>query len=967
MRRLLGFAAVLACACPGSALASPPTTADPGLPVTDGAISSIASTGGAAFVAGRFSVLGPRTGSALEFNSATGAVTALPDVAGGGVEAVLADGSGGWYIGGDFDRVAGTVRYGLAHILANGSVDAAFPQLSHELLSQSNTNDSVTTLALSADGKTLYVGGFFVQLGGQARRSIAAVSTASDSVTSWVPELEGSFPGVSKLVVGTGTTSDDVFVAGDFTGVGSVAASDLAKISTSTGDADSSFEPDPTASGGGPILYALAVSTSGSSLYVGGYFFNIGGAARGDLARVATTGASEGQAEAWDPKPDSEIFTIAVQPGGGTVFAAGLFGNVGGQPRAGVAALSSSTGDATSWNADLTNATVDNVSFDAGDVLLVGEFEDSGSTVEHRAQLIDASSGAVLVSFAPSIEGEAGVGAGSGTSVFVGGVDMTSGGAARDGLAELDPYGHLTAFAPTFSGPMGAEIGVVALAPDGKTLYVGGDFSTVDGQPRADLAAFDVATGALTSWHSAAANGEVSALAFSLDGKTLYAGGTFDHLGADDQPRKAIGAVSTADGDATAWNPGVNGSFPAVQALALSPDGSTVYVGGAFTSAGANAQPRTDLAAISATGVGDATAWAPNPHGGPAANVYSLAVGSDGTVYVGGTFTTAGSNALARPNLAAIGAAGSGPATGWNPTATTSDSGNPAAVRALALVPGGGTLFVGGQFDQLGDESRIDLGEVSLATAAATAWNPDPGPYFGDVAALSDTGATLHAGGAFTRVGDDGDQDYAQFTSLPASTALPTIAGTAAYHKTLTCRPGTFSNSPLSYAYAWTRDGRAIAAQTGTRYRVLGSDSGHALGCRVTATNARGSDAASSRAVTPGPYISSFSLSDKKHRRVFKFSITERAKVTVTLYRLQSGVKSHGKCRARSRRRHGRRCTRPVKIGSISHSSGIGTGKLKLGPKVGRHRLGHGRYEAIVTARDSGRRKSNSRTVKFKL
>jgi hypothetical protein len=939
----IAVAVVLGASAPAGA--SPPVTADSGLPVADSTVDTIATSGNTTFIGGEFDAIGPRTGAMLEFHASTGANVATPQVNGGGIDSMVPDGSGGWYIGGDFDRVNGAVRYGLAHELGNGTVDPNFPQLSHQPLSADNHNDAVASLALSSDGKTLYVGGFFVSLGGVARQSIAAVSTATDAVTSWAPQLKGTSPDVSHIVLGAGTTIGSVFIGGNFTGVGSVSTTDLAKLSTSTGGADLLFAPDPT---GSPTvsLSALALSSTGSALYVGGTFTHIGGTARNDLARVATTGASEGDTEAWDPEPDGIVSTIVVSASVGSIFVGGLFEHVGGVARNGLAALNSSNGDATSWNPGLSAASdVAQLSLDGSDLLVLGELGIGGGT--RSVAVIDLTSAAVG-SFDPSFNGEVLTAAAAGDEVVLGGVDLTTNASARSDLAALDPYGRLQSFAPTFTGEFGSAVTALAISPDGKTLYVGGGFTAADGQPRDDVAAFDIATGALTAWRADVPDGIVNALSLSADGKTLYVGGLFDHLGADDQARKDVGAVSTATGDATAWSPGFTGT--AVSTLALSHDSGTVYVGGAFSSLGG--QPRTNLAALSASGTGAATAWAPNPHGGGfTPEVNSLAVGADGTVYVGGTFATIGSNALARPNLAAISPAGTGAATGWNPTVTTTDSANAAAVRALALSADGATLFVGGRFDQLGGQPRIDLGEVSLASGAATTWNPDPGPYFGQVSALSNSGATLRAGGGFERIGNDGDQDYAQFTSLPVNTARPKLSGKASYHKTLTCHPGTFSNSPLAITYAWTRAGKPIAHQTGTSYRVQGSDSGHALACLVTAVNARGSAVASSTSVTPGPYIGSFSLKRKKGHRYFKFSLSERAKVTITIYRLKHGHKGH----------KGR------KVGAITGKVGAGNRKLVLSAKVGRRHLSAGRYEATITARDAGRRRSNSRTLKLSV
>jgi hypothetical protein len=953
MRRLLGVAAVLACACPNSALASPPTTIDSGLPLISGNVGAIATAGTSTFISGGFGSIGTEGGGGLEFNATTGAQVPLPPIAGGGVDAAVPDGSGGWYLGGDFDRVAGAVRYGLAHIRADGSVDTAFPELSHEALSVSNTNDDARALVLSADGHTLYVAGFFSQLGGQPRISIGAISTTTDTVTSWAPALGGPFPSVSALALGAGTTAGFVYVGGDFTKVGSVAAPDLAKVSTTAGTADSSFQPDPTPANSAEIN-ALALSTTGSSVYVGGYFSDIGGQTRNDLARIDTTGANDGQAAGWDPEPDGEVDALDVPSSGGTVFVGGDFHTIGGQTRTAVAALSSSSGDATAWNLGLPTSDVDSIATDGSDLLLTGEFEVAGSPPHLDVGLFDATSGAVT-SFAPQLSGDPVVGAVSGASVLIGGYSMVLGGAQRGQLAELDPHGHVQAFAPTFSAapPFGSTLSALAVSPDHRTLYVGGYFTAADGQLRASLAAFDIATGALTSWQSGLdPNGSVAALAVSADGKTLYVGGRFTHLGSDDQPRANLGAVSTADGKATAWNPGISGGSPDVRTIALSPDASTVYVGGTFTTAGANDAPRSNLAAISAAGLGDATTWAPNPHGGSSPIVYSLAVAPNGTVYAGGEFSTAGSNGLARPDLAAIAPAGTGEATTWNAAVATGDSDNAPFVQAVAVSEDASTLFVGGRFSELGGQPRTQLGEVSLATGAATTWNPDPGPYLNNVDAVSAGAGAVRVGGAFARMGNDLVQGYAQFTSLPVATKAPTNSGSAVDGKKLTCQPGTFSNSPLGYTYSWTRGGRVIGGQTSTTYSVRGGDSGQKLVCVEAATNARGTASATSAAKTPGPFISAASFTHKRGKHYLKFSITERAKATITIERLPAGHKRHGK---------------PAKLGKLSVKARSGSNKVRLGVKLGHHRLGRGHYEAIITARDSGRRKSNRRTVKFRL
>jgi hypothetical protein len=119
-----------------------------------------------------------------------------------------------------------------------------------------------------------------------------------------------------------------------------------------------------------------------------------------------------------------------------------------------------------------------------------------------------------------------------------------------------------------------------------------------------------------------------------VSGSTVYAGGNFTNIGG--QPRTNLSAIDSA-GAATAWNPGAGGAVvsPSVSTIAVS--GSTIYVGGWFATAGG--QSRSNVAALDSTGA--ATAWNPNANGA----VYALAV-SGSTIVTGGDFTSIGSEQL---------------------------------------------------------------------------------------------------------------------------------------------------------------------------------------------------------------------------------------------------------------------------------------------------------------------------------
>src|SRR5690349_13297085 len=94
----------------------------------------------------------------------------------------------------------------------------------------------------------------------------------------------------------------------------------------------------------------------------------------------------------------------------------------------------------------------------------------------------------------------------AGDNVFVGGLftrvrppgkPAGTGEAARTYLAAFSrTSGNAGGFAPKLNGPVWS----IAASSDKKWIVVGGDFTTVNGQPRNRIAMFNAATGALSSF-----------------------------------------------------------------------------------------------------------------------------------------------------------------------------------------------------------------------------------------------------------------------------------------------------------------------------------------------------------------------------------------------------------------------------------------------------------------------------------
>ena len=128
----------------------------------------------------------------------------------------------------------------------------------------------------------------------------------------------------------------------------------------------------------------------------------------------------------------------------------------------------------------------------------------------------------------------------------------------------------------SFNHTLNAQGMAIERSADGSRIYVGGDFTTVDGQPRGHLAAFDTATGALVSTFAPTFNSTVRAIAVA--GNTVYVGGQFTSLNG---AARGYAASVRLDGATGSWRPWANDGY--VWALQPTPDGSKVVVGGQFS------------------------------------------------------------------------------------------------------------------------------------------------------------------------------------------------------------------------------------------------------------------------------------------------------------------------------------------------------------------------------------------------
>ncbi|MFC9976912.1 LamG-like jellyroll fold domain-containing protein [Spirillospora sp. NPDC127200] len=144
----------------------------------------------------------------------------------------------------------------------------------------------------------------------------------------------------------------------------------------------------------------------------------------------------------------------------------------------------------------------------------------------------------------------------------------------------------------------------IVASPDGKRVYVGGEFTTVDGQVRERIAAFDTATGALVPNFKPSVSAKVRGIAAT--NSTVYFGGNFFNV--NGKSRQRLAAVKAADGtNLDAWKPVVDDE---VMAMAMAPGDQRVLVGGKFQNL--NGAQQVGIGAVDAAS-GAARLWTSKP------------------------------------------------------------------------------------------------------------------------------------------------------------------------------------------------------------------------------------------------------------------------------------------------------------------------------------------------------------------
>lgn len=633
-------------------------------------IYALETDGDNLYVGGSFSRVALATGGLAMFdaqqdNTLTGVLPYME----GQVLDIVDDGTGGWIVGGLFERVDGKERINLARLRQDGTVETDW---------QVDVNGPVYAMAVQGD--RLFIGGDFSQLTIDKDAQYNRSNLAAIELSTGVP-VTGWNPTINDPVWALTSNETQLYLGGSFTQVNGTNRNHLAALSIDDGSVNSGWTPSANDTVN-TLLY------DSGAVFAGGLFTRVSDDDRDFLVKIdAVSGGVDGQ---WNPGAPDEVLVLGLWED--QLLAGGVH--------------SSSDWPTPFSIIDRTDGAHDQ-SWDLPDSYLSDDVHGlavSGDRIyiatERNLMALDAP----LKTSAPW-EAKIGVAFDDGPraiaatpdQVLVGGEFPESGGNRYNSIAVMDIETGV------LQEPLSGSTGQVyeLLYNDGR-LYAGGTmYFNADQQ---SIAAFDLTTMARDEdWKATASSSrDVSGLAIS--GGTLYAGGRFGKVGDEDVVR--VTGFDLVSGELSDFTHAPEPD-DTVNALAATED--QLLLGGRFGNVAGQAHEH--LVSLKTADGTMTTGWTMEASN----TVNTFHWGNDTTLYVGGRFNTLGGeshNGIARL-LMDDGSFDLD--TGWTP----------AASNTLSIATGENRVFVGRSIAQDAADGLMAFSRFSNGSQVDD-WDPAP-------------------------------------------------------------------------------------------------------------------------------------------------------------------------------------------------------------------------------------------------
>ncbi len=712
-----------------------------------------------------------------------------------GVSAIVVN-NGVAYVGGSF-RNAGNIP--------EADYVATWDGTNWGALSSNGNGDgavvgNVAALAFSS-GK-LYVGGYFYYTydGAVSVGNAGFLAVWDGSHWSGLGGDGAGGPSLNQSVQAIAISGTDIYVGGSFTDVNNNGVVLTAADYIARWDGTNWSALGSNGAGGGSLnSYVTALAVSGSTVYVGGAFFDVNNngvvltaadsVARWDGANwsaLGSNGAGEGSV-------GYLVTTLALS--GSTLYVGGTFSNVNNNGVVLSAADYIARWDGTNWSALGSNGAgngalsggVGKVWVNGADIYVGGSFTNvnNNGTPLPTADYVAKWDGANWSGLGSNGSGNGafnGKGGGSvnafaqlGGTLLAGGnfFDVVDSGSVLTGADHIAGWNgtHWSALGNISNGPLANGYGgsvVKAILVNGTDVYIGGVFTNLSNHgvniPEGDY----VAKWDGVNWSALGSDGNgngslkyyVNCLA--MIGTDLYVGGQFTNVNNNGTVLAAADYIAKWDGanwSALSSDGAGNGSIPGlaiVSAMAVS--GTTLYVAGSFTNVNDNgvvltAADRvarwdgTHWSAVGSNGAGDGAIGNGMPQ--------TLAV-SGSTLYVGGTFTDVNDGGVV---LGAADYIAAWDGAHWSALGDNGAGGGVLDDAVFAIAVAGSTLYVGGAFTRANDHGTLHLDAHYVAQWDGAHWSPIGvgGPGLNRaVDAIVVDGTDVYIGGRFTYASNAG-------------------------------------------------------------------------------------------------------------------------------------------------------------------------------------------------------------------
>lgn len=634
-------------------------------------------------------------------------------------------------IGGDFNYVGKATGYGLAIDTVNGNPwFPGFPEV----------DGPVYAVFPDAWGGW-YIGGDFSLVGGQPRKNLAHISKSGHLYPGFNPSPDGPVRAlwIVPSKANSGIPRPEVYVGGDFQIIGGEPRAHLAVLNPYTGAPYINWDP---------VLNGTVRCIEGRgkySVYVGGDFTTVNGFAKNRFVEISQVngmvftpetlrvgnlsfnGSVESMLYLWNELYIGGSFTtvdnqtrrylVKYAPAGDSIvtgFDPQINGPVYSIARKGYVPMYGNSGPPPPVR--IMNP---EIAFLDTSIIVGGMF--SSASLQPRSNIAEVSifDGAVLPL---NIQTNGPVytmnWSRNNGDIFIGGDFTLVNGQPRRMFAKTDSVGVLEPMQFNVSDP------VRSLALNDSVLYVGGEFVCRDGVTRNNLAAIDLGTKIASSFNHGT-DRYVTSMVLTPSGELLL-GGNF--LSVNGQPRTGVAGIDLTTSTVMPFTANANGLVRTITRL-----NDKLYFGGLFTTV--NSISRQNIACVNFR-TGQLENWHPSANG----TVNSMEAGND-RIWVGGYYTYIGG--FPRTHLAAVDTMAGFCVTTFSVSANDG---------IYDLDVDGSRLYLGGWFTNLAGQTRNNSGAVDAFSGALLGFNPNASTYVRSIQQMD--ASTVVIGGDFALIGN---------------------------------------------------------------------------------------------------------------------------------------------------------------------------------------------------------------------